>query len=284
MIRPSWDQHFLNLAAVAGEMSPCCRRQVGTVLVRDKHVLSSGFNGPARGAPHRDADTCVRKDLPSGAQPDKVCCAHSEANAVALAAYHGHATKGATAYVTLLPCTTCARILINAGVERVVYAETYANAESFAVFEESGIAVETLHGADVVDGRAMHLITAKKTTAPANPDCVHGGDFQTCPWCVGARMAKMHEAPACKIHDPPPPGYAPCTRSAPHEGPCAHPVAASLSHRFDEEPGFEPECVGCGVRVSSPAAVMSCSKPKTIGACDTGCEKLNAGKHCGLER
>lgn len=142
MTRPSWDRYFLDLAAVVATRSACCRRSVGTVFVRDRHVLSTGFNGVPRGAPHRTLETCVRRDIPSGEQADKVCCAHSEANAIALAAYHGTATKGATAYVTLLPCAGCARLLINAGIVRVVYEHSYPNPDSLPVFAESGIEVE----------------------------------------------------------------------------------------------------------------------------------------------
>lgn len=269
MNRPSWDQHFLNLAAVAGEMSPCCRRQVGTVLVRDKHVLSSGFNGPPRGAPHRDASTCVRSHLPSGADPDKVCCAHSEANAVALAAYHGHATKGATAYVTILPCATCARILINAGVVRVVYADAYPNADSFAVFAESGIPVEKI-GAAAADVPGV---------------CSHGGEASSCPWCIGARMAAMHDAPAPK---PPETKQEPARPTitklpAPVPEPCADSFCAStcLTCKAPELPGPSPaailsgavpiEIVGRATRVyeigsNEPPKVVAVRTEKLTGA------------------
>ena len=139
--RPSWDETFLAMAAVIAKRSACCKRQVGAVLVRENHVISVGYNGPPKGAPARDATTCVRIGVPSGEQPDKVCCTHAETNAVALAAYHGHATKGASLYVTTSPCAGCARVVINAGVVRVVYAEGYADADAAAVFAASGVEV-----------------------------------------------------------------------------------------------------------------------------------------------
>ena len=142
MTRLDWDSYFLKLAAVTAERSSCCRRQVGTVLVRDNHLLSGGYNGPPRGAPPRTVETCVRTGMPSGSDSSKVCCSHSEANAVAIAAFNGAATKGSTAYVSLLPCAACARLLINAGVVRVVYRDRYDDASGLAVFEESGIVCE----------------------------------------------------------------------------------------------------------------------------------------------
>ncbi len=143
-MRPSWDETFLAMAAVIAKRSACCKRQVGAVLVRENHVISVGYNGVPRGAAHRDTNTCVRIGVKSGEQPDKVCCTHAETNAIALAAYHGHATKGATLYVTTSPCAGCARVVINAGIVRVVYSEGYPDADAAAVFAASGVAVDAL--------------------------------------------------------------------------------------------------------------------------------------------
>lgn len=141
-MRPSWDEFFLHIAAVAGTRSPCCKRKVGAVLVQDNHVLATGYNGPPKGAPHHTEETCVRIGIPSGQQPETVCCVHAEVNAIALAAYHGVATKDSTLYVTTQPCAGCARVLINAGIVRVVFAEGYPDPETARVFAESSIQVD----------------------------------------------------------------------------------------------------------------------------------------------
>lgn len=147
MDRPSWDRTFLDVAAVVARRSPCCRRQVGAVLVsEDRCILGAGYNGPPRGAPPRDETTCVRVGLASGERADVVCCAHAESNAVAQAARHGVAVKGSTLYVTTSPCAWCARTIINAGVVRVVAATRYMDPMAASVFAESSVVVEVHDG------------------------------------------------------------------------------------------------------------------------------------------
>lgn len=149
--RPSWDRYFLDIAAVVALRSPCVKRQVGAVLVsEDRQILSTGYNGPPRGAPHRDEHTCVRIGIPSGERADVVCCAHAEINAIAQAARHGVAVKGATLYVTTSPCAWCARSIINAGVVRVVSASDYNDPMAAGVFAESGVPIVTDTSASVV--------------------------------------------------------------------------------------------------------------------------------------
>lgn len=143
--RPSWDEYFMGIARVVATRAPCVRRQVGAVLVsEDRHVLATAYNGPPRGAPHRDETTCVRVGLKSGERADVVCCAHAESNAIAQAARHGVPVKGATLYVTTSPCAWCARSIINAGIVRVVAAEPYADEHTVLVFAESDVVVEAL--------------------------------------------------------------------------------------------------------------------------------------------
>ena len=147
--RPTWDETYLELAFVVAKRSPCCKRQVGAVLVSDdKCILGAGYNGPPRGAPHRTELTCIRRDIPSGTQADVVCCAHAETNAIAQAARHGVAVKGATLYVTTSPCAGCARTVINAGVVRVVAATPYADPVAAVVFAESNVVVDLYTLAD----------------------------------------------------------------------------------------------------------------------------------------
>ena len=142
--RPSWDEYFMTLAHAVAQRSPCVRRKVGALLVKDKHVLSTGYNGPPRGAPHRDEHTCVRIGLKSGERADLVCCAHAETNAIAQAALHGTAVKDATLYVTCAPCAWCARTIINAGIAKVVYDGEYADEHAKQVYRESDVPVVQL--------------------------------------------------------------------------------------------------------------------------------------------
>lgn len=140
-IRPSFDEYFMKMAMVAAERSTCVRGKVGAVLVKDNHVIATGYNGPPRGAPHRTEETCIRivENIPSGTQTERVCCAHAEANAVAQAAMHGHATKDTTLYTLLYPCGYCARFIVNAGVTRIVWKEVYPDDLAAQVLAESKV-------------------------------------------------------------------------------------------------------------------------------------------------
>ena len=122
--RPTWDEYFLDIAFSVAERSTCDRAHVGAVLVRDKRILATGYNGSPAGLPHCDEvghlmidGHCVRT-------------LHAEQNAIIQSALHGVSSEGATAYVTHQPCLTCAKMLINAGVERVVYAGDYLDDNS----------------------------------------------------------------------------------------------------------------------------------------------------------
>lgn len=126
-MRPDWDTYFLTLAAVTATRSPCVRRQVGAVLVRENQVLASGYNGPPSGHEHRTTDTCVRIGLKPGERPAESCCVHAEMNALAMAAKHGVSIRGSTLYVTVSPCDWCSKVLLNAGVEKVISSASYPN-------------------------------------------------------------------------------------------------------------------------------------------------------------
>lgn len=118
-LRPSWDEYFVGIARQAASRATCKRKQVGAVLVRDRAILSTGYNGSVRGLPHCIDDGCVMED------GHCVATVHAEANAIAQAAKHGARIDGATCYVTASPCWGCAKLLLNAGVIRVVYGEEY---------------------------------------------------------------------------------------------------------------------------------------------------------------
>ena len=135
--RPSWDDYFMDIAFTVAQRSTCDRAHVGCVLVRDRRMLCTGYNGAPAGLPHCDEvghlmidGHCVRT-------------LHAEQNAIIQAALHGVSTQGATAYVTHQPCLTCAKMLINAGVRRVVYAGNYPDGHSRRFFAEAG--VELVH-------------------------------------------------------------------------------------------------------------------------------------------
>lgn len=119
--RPSWNEYFLQLADLVATRATCPRLHVGAILVRDRMVISTGYNGSPRKTDQCDEVGCR---IVNGHCARVV---HAEANAVIQAAYHGISTKGATLYTRYLPCEHCTKILINAGVEKIVYREVYKN-------------------------------------------------------------------------------------------------------------------------------------------------------------
>jgi dCMP deaminase len=139
--RPSWDEYFLQLATQAATRSTCLRRQVGAVLVRDKRILATGYNGAPRGVSHCLDIGCLREQLgiPSGERQELCRAIHAEQNAVIQAAIHGVAIEGATLYTTLHPCVLCAKILINCGVREIHYVEGYPDELSHELLAEAGV-------------------------------------------------------------------------------------------------------------------------------------------------
>ena len=142
--RPSWHEYFLQLARQAATRSTCLRRQVGAVLVRDKRLLATGYNGAPRNTAHCLDVGCLREQMgiPSGERQELCRAIHAEQNAIIQAAVHGVAIEGATLYTTLQPCVLCAKMLINCGVTEIHYLEGYPDELSAAMFEEAGV---TLH-------------------------------------------------------------------------------------------------------------------------------------------
>jgi len=140
-MRPSWDEYFMQIVDVVKTRSTCIRRQVGAILVVDKRIISTGYNGPPTGLPHCEETGCLREQLgiPSGERPELCRGVHAEQNAIIQAALHGVSTKGATLYVSASPCVTCAKMLINAGVKRIVYEEEYPDELAFQLLKEAGI-------------------------------------------------------------------------------------------------------------------------------------------------
>lgn len=126
--RPSWDVYFMSLASEVSKRSNCRRRKVGAIAVKDRTIISTGYNGTPFGVRNCDAGGCLRcaSDAAPGESYDTCICVHAEQNAVALAARHGTATDGAIIYTTLRPCFGCAKEMIQSGIKEVVYAEDMA--------------------------------------------------------------------------------------------------------------------------------------------------------------
>jgi dCMP deaminase len=135
-LRPSWDQYFLKLAMLASERATCPRMHCGCVIVKNKYVLSTGYNGSLPGAPHCEDVGCLIVD------DHCVRTNHAEMNAICQAARHGVSLDGATAYVTNMPCTTCAKALAVAGIRRVVIFSDYHDSLAERFFEEAGVQLD----------------------------------------------------------------------------------------------------------------------------------------------
>jgi dCMP deaminase len=143
MSRPSWDTYFMNMAHLAASRSTCLRRHVGAVIVKDRMLLSTGYNDTPRGLPNCGDGGCERcaSDAPSGTGHDTCLCLHAEQNAIIQAAYHGVGIGGAVIYVTHQPCLVCAKMILNAGIRRVVFAGEYPDPLARRVLEDGGVAL-----------------------------------------------------------------------------------------------------------------------------------------------
>jgi dCMP deaminase len=124
--RISKDEYFMKIADVVSQRSTCIKRKVGAVLVKDSHIISTGYNGAPAGFKHCTIETCVRQNLKSGEKPELCRGIHAEVNCIIQAAIHGTSIKGETTlYSTTFPCMNCLKLIINAGIKRLVYKEGY---------------------------------------------------------------------------------------------------------------------------------------------------------------
>lgn len=141
MERPSNDEYFMEMAQLVSSRSTCLRRKVGAVIVKDKRVLSTGYNGSPKGTRHCEEAGCIRvlMNVPSGTRHELCRGVHAEQNAVTQAAYFGVSVDGSTIYTTTYPCSMCAKILINAGIKEIVYNEGYPDDLSKELLGEAGI-------------------------------------------------------------------------------------------------------------------------------------------------
>jgi dCMP deaminase len=150
MQRVSWDRYFMNLAAQAATRSTCPRKSVGAVIVRDKAILSTGYNGSVRGAPHCIEAGCLMEN------GHCIRTVHAEANALVQAARHGTRLEGSDIYVTASPCFNCFKLIANAGIQTVYYGEFYRDDQVLEFAREAGI-------------RMVHLGLEEDQAAPKTP-------------------------------------------------------------------------------------------------------------------
>lgn len=152
--RPSWDSYFMKIAELVASRSTCTRRFVGAVIVKDKQVLSTGYNGAPSGIAHCLETGCLREQMkiPSGERHELCRGIHAEQNAIIQAAYHGVSIKGASLYCTNSPCSICAKMIINAGIEKIYYRSGYADAMSGEMLEAANIDVINLGARTERDG------------------------------------------------------------------------------------------------------------------------------------
>ena len=139
--RPSWDEYFMEMAELTAKRSTCLRRNVGAVIVQDKHIIATGYNGAPRGLAHcGDLGGCLRQKLgvPSGERHELCRALHAEQNAIIQAATLGHSIEGASIYITHQPCSICAKMIINAGIDKIVVKEGYPDEMALDILEEAG--------------------------------------------------------------------------------------------------------------------------------------------------
>lgn len=146
--RPDWQQYFIDIAHLVARRSTCIRRRVGAVLVKDKRILATGYNGAPTGLAHCKDVGCLREknDIPSGQRHELCRGLHAEQNAIIQAAYHGISIRDATLFCTTLPCSICLKMLINAGITEIVFEEGYPDELSQALLEETCITITQFKG------------------------------------------------------------------------------------------------------------------------------------------
>jgi len=143
LARPSWNTYFMNIAQMVSMRSTCLRRRVGAVLVKDKRILSTGYNGAPAGLRHCEETGCLRQNaaVPSGERHELCRGLHAEQNAIIQAAYHGIPIAGSSLYCTNKPCVICSKMLINAGVTRIFYEIGYEDRLADEMLAEAAIEV-----------------------------------------------------------------------------------------------------------------------------------------------
>lgn len=146
MLRPSWPEYFMAITKLVATRSTCLRRHVGAILVKDKRILASGYNGAPSGLRHCEEVGCLRANsaVPSGERHELCRGLHAEQNLILQAAYHGISIKGAILYCTNKPCVICTKMLINAGITKIYYEDGYDDPLSDQMLNEAGLEIERL--------------------------------------------------------------------------------------------------------------------------------------------
>ncbi|MGE5379976.1 MAG: deoxycytidylate deaminase [Methylocystaceae bacterium] len=141
--RPSWDMYFMEVSRLVATRSTCLRRHVGAVLVRDERIIATGYNGAPQGLPHCADVGCLREQqgIPSGQRYELCRGVHAEQNAIINAALYGVSTKSSTLYCTDQPCLLCARMIINAGVTRIVHEGNFQDDMALQFLHQAGIKI-----------------------------------------------------------------------------------------------------------------------------------------------
>ena len=142
-IRPSWDEYFMSIAELAATRSTCLRRQVGAVIVKDKKILATGYNGAPSGLKHCLDIGCLREKLgiPSGERHELCRATHAEQNAIVQAALFGVSIKDGVLYSTTQPCILCTKLIINAGIKKIVIKDSYPDKMSKEMLKEAKVQV-----------------------------------------------------------------------------------------------------------------------------------------------
>jgi len=144
--RPSWDEYFMKVAFLVCERASCLRRRVGAVLVKDKQILATGYNGAPRGIVHCEVVGCLRQrlNIPSGERHEICRGLHAEQNVILQAALHGISTKDSSLYITNAPCSICAKMIINAGIREVVVLDEYPDKMANELLREAKIVMRKI--------------------------------------------------------------------------------------------------------------------------------------------
>lgn len=142
--RPTWEEYFIDVAVLVSKRATCLRRKVGSVLVKDKRILATGYNGAPSGMDDcLEMGICLREKLriPSGQRHELCRGLHAEQNVLIQAALHGISVKGSTLYATHQPCLICAKMLINAGIAEIIISEGYPDGMALQFLKEAGIKI-----------------------------------------------------------------------------------------------------------------------------------------------
>ena len=143
MERLSWDDYFMEIAHLVAKRATCLRRQIGAVIVRDKRILATGYNGAPSGLPHCEETGCLREKMgiPSGQNQELCRALHAEQNAIIQAALSGVSIADSQIYSVTHPCVVCAKMIINAGIKRVIYENSYPDSLSKEMLNEAGVEI-----------------------------------------------------------------------------------------------------------------------------------------------